>query len=363
MKKNTEKNRIRKRILITGISLLIVVMAIAVISMNYFDALLDLIDRGEVPGDSSFYNETDPYNTSDPIINTSQTEINSTEGNTTTISTTTETTIDPRIIEIQEQQREALNIPLRSDSQVINILLIGSDRREGETTGRSDSMIIFSINKRTRKIHLVSLMRALYVKIPDHGFNLLNASYSYGGSKMLRQTIENNLRVKLSDYIMIDFAGFTAAIDLVGGLDINLTLQEAEYIIANYGFSVAEGMNHLDGTMSLAYARIRKIDSDFARTRRQRDVITLLIQKMMAMNPSDLDTTARSILPLVKTNMDDSKIISLAIGALEYKDYEIKQLMLPIKNSSEIMYVNRMEVVKFDFKDNIEALQEFIYDD
>jgi len=359
-----DQNRTRKKILLIGSIILFILVVFGIGIAAYVNGLLGLIDRGELPGESNF-NESDYYytetlvETSDEIINPSSTEEEPVE----TVVTTTETTIDPRIVDARNQQKEALKIPLRSDSQIKNILLIGSDRREGETTGRSDSMIILSINNRTRKIHLVSLMRAMYVNIPEHGFTLLNASYSYGGSKLLRQTIENNFRVHIDDYIMIDFQGFVNAIDAVGGLDIELTAQEAVELNSLYGTVLVEGTNHLDGTLALGYSRIRHIDSDFARTGRQRYVIELLFQKAMSLSPADLDSLARTILPLVKTNMDDNEILGLALGALDYKDYSLRQLMIPIKNTYEIMFVNRMEVVKFDFQDNIEALQKFLYDD
>lgn len=353
----------KKTILISLSCVLIIVLIIGIGMATYIHSLVDLIETGEVEGDPSFH-ESDLIETTSGEGNTTST---SPPGESTSHAlpseTIVETTIDPRIIEAETQQQEALSIPLRSDKQVYNILLIGSDRREGETTGRSDSMIILSFNKRTQKIHLISLMRAMFVNIPDRGFGMLNAAYSYGGSKLLRQTMEDNLRVHIDDYVMIDFNGFIAAIDTIGGLDIELTEKEAAELNKVYGYALLPGNNHLDGTLSLGYARIRHIDSDFARTGRQRHVIELLIKKAMTLGPADLDALARAILPMVKTNMDDSEIINLSIGALDYKDYAISQLMLPIKKSYDMMYVRGMEVAKFEFRENIEALQEFLYDD
>ena len=358
-------SKTRKKFFTIGVIVIALIIIFGVGVAAYVNGLLGLVDRGEVPGDSSF-NESD-YTVTETISETTSngnTKPSETIDETSEpIVTTTETTIDPRIVDAKKQQHEALDIDVRSDSQVYNLLLIGSDRREGETTGRSDSMIILSINKRTHKIHLASLMRGMYVNIPDHGFYMLNAAYSYGGSKLLRQTIEDNLRVHIDDYVMIDFSGFVSAIDTIGGLDIELTAKEAAELNSFYGAALVEGFNHLDGTLSLGYARIRHIDSDFARTGRQRHVIELLIKKAMTLGPADLDALARAILPMVKTNMDDSEIINLSIGALDYKDYAVSQLMLPINKSYDMMYVRGMEVAKFEFRENIEALQEFLYED
>ena len=357
-------SQIRKRtIYITLASILGVIIIIGIVISSYIHGLIDLVATGEVEGDPSFQ-ESNMYETNhsepDTTIPSGSDQIGESAEPTETII---ETTKDPRIVEIEKQNQEALNIPLRNDNKVQNILLIGSDRREGEANGRSDTMIIFSINKRTHKIHIVSLMRAMYVNIPDRGFSMLHAAYSYGGSKLLRQTIEKNLRIRVDDYVMIDFSGFESAINTIGGLDINLTVAEANELNYLYATTYTEGANFLDGAMVLAYSRIRHIDSDFARTGRQRYVIETLIKKMMTLGPSDLDALARSILPMVKTNMDSGEMIGLAIGALDFRDYTIRQMMLPIKNSYNFMYFGSMEVVKFDYQDNIEALQDFLYDD
>lgn len=365
-KKKTARKTTRQRILLAGSIVVGLILLLGIAAMAYIKGLTDLVDQGEITGDPSFH-ESDLYITEEvtlePTFTSGETIKPTSTSSETTIETTTGPTIDPRILEAQSQQLEASLIDVRKDSSVYNILLIGSDRREGETTGRADSMIILSINKRTHKIHLVSLMRGMYVKIPDHGFYMLNASYSYGGSKLLRQTIEDNLRVHIDDYIMIDFSGFSAAIDVVGGIDIDLTDKEAAELNGQLGTALTSGTNHLDGAAALAYARIRHIDSDFARTGRQRTVIDALIRKMTSLGPVELDQTARALLPLVKTNMGSDKLINLAISFLKYKDYPISQLMLPIRNTFETIIVSRMQVTKFDFVKNVEKLHAFLFDD
>lgn len=330
-----------KKIAIVGCSILAILVIGLVAGVIYTRSLTDLVDQGDVTGNLSL-------------------QIGDLIKDEETVDQTDDA---DAISEAQSQQKEInqINIPYSED--VYNILLIGSDNRGDETNGRSDAMIILSINKKTKKIHMVSLMRALYVNIPDHGYSMLNHSFSYGGSKLLLQTIEDNLRVKIDDYIMINFSGFTKAVDAVGGVDINLTKTEVDHLKETEGYLLTAGMNHMDGALALSYSRIRHIDSDFQRTSRQRIVIDALINKMMKLNPIKLDSVARKILPLVKTNLDATKMIGMAIDALEFKDYERTQLMLPLDDTYKLIIVNKMEMVKFDFQKNIEALQEFLYMD
>ncbi len=331
-----------RRIIITvGVIMISLLLVLFLAGTVYINSLTSLYETGEV--------------TADPTIQESDLIVSS--------ETVNETDSTSQMTEAVTEQSQAELIPLRSDSQVYNILLIGADPREGETNGRSDAMIILSVNKRTHKIHIVSLERALYVDIPGRDFYMLNASYSYGGSKLLRETIEKNLRVHIDDYVRIDLTGFVAAIDTVGGLDISLTDKEVGDINSRFGISLLAGMNHLDGNLALAYSRIRKIDSDYARTGRQRKVIECLISKMGQLDPVTLDATLRQILPNVKTNLSAERVIGLAIDALTFKDYPISQLLIPIKGTYETIVVRNMQVVQFDFAQNVAALQSFLYDD
>ena len=331
----------KNRIFVVGGIVLGLILVLSISVFAYIESLTGLVDQGE----------DEPFPTTTLAVTT--TVVTETEPSTeTTIEVTTTTEVD-----------EAALIDVRSDSKVYNILLVGSDRRDTESSGRSDAMIILSVNKRTHKIHLASLTRGLYVKIPDHGKYMLNAAYSYGGSKLLRETIELNFRVHIDDYIRIDFSGFETAINSVGGIDIDLTEKEVAELNLEFGTALLPGINHLDGTLALGFSRIRHIDSDYARTGRQREVIECLIHKLGQLDAIQLDATLRQVLPLVKTNLSGDRIIGLAIDSLQYKDYPISQLMLPIKGTFKTILASGMEVQKFDFSDNIEALHEFLFED
>ncbi len=318
------------------------ILVVGIFGALYLNSLMNLIDHEEVTGNPSLQASdlVEPEETVDQPDDT------------------------PDASEAEQEQVDtSANISVMSDPNVYNILLIGTDNRGNEVNGRSDAMIILSINKETQKMHLISLQRQLYVSIPEHGFSMLNHSFSFGGPKLLLKTIEDNFRVKIDDYVIINFSGFTSAIDIVGGVDMSLTSKEAETLNAELGTALQAGSNRLNGSLALAYSRIRHIDSDYQRTSRQRKVIQALIGKMMKLNPIELDKTARKLLPLIKTNLNGTEMLSLAIKSLDYKDYPISQLMLPIAGTHKTIIVNKAQMIKFDFAKNVEALQTMMFKD
>ena len=139
-------------------------------------------------------------------------------------------------------------------SGIINILLIGQDRREGEDSkqARSDSMILCSFNQKTGQITMTSFLRDLYIPIPGHGSNRINAAYAIGGMELLRQTIQEDFQVYIDGCVEVDFVQFTQIIDLLGGVQISLRQDEAEIINQETGSSLTEGEQLLKGAQALA---------------------------------------------------------------------------------------------------------------
>lgn len=209
-----------------------------------------------------------------------------------------------------------------SGERVINILLVGQDRRSGEGQRmHSDAMILCTLNKDTKTLTMTSFMRDLYVYIPDHYNERINVPYMVGGFPLLNDTLSYTFGVRADYNVELDFAGFMAAIDLVGGLDIELTASEARYlnrwgnwdIEENQGWTLVEGMNHLNGSQALAYSRIREIDSDFKRTGRQRLVLTTLIEKAKTLPPTQLYELIKGVIPMISTDMTNAEIMNLAL--------------------------------------------------
>lgn len=340
--KTTPKTgRKTKRWLIIAIPAGVILVGVVVVGL-YVSSLTSLIKPPEYTGDPSL-NESDIFDPEDMAP--------------------TPTTVEPIETEVSGDVEAAIAaIAIPQDDQVYNMLLIGTDNLGNEVNGRSDTMMILSVNKRTNEIHIASLMRGLYVKIPGHGYSMLNASFSWGGAKLLLQTIEDNFRVHIDDYLLIDFSGFQQAIDTIGGVTINLTEAEAAYLNkANPAADLKSGANHLNGTQALAYARIRKLDSDFKRTGRQRNVIEALIKESSSLSLGQLDQLARQILPLIKTNKSGPAMLKLALNGYSWIDYPISQLMLPIDGTHKMIIVRKAQMEQYDALKNIEALHRFLY--
>lgn len=196
-----------------------------------------------------------------------------------------------------------------SDEKLINILLVGQDRREGQGRQRSDAMILCSFNPETNELSMISFLRDLYVKIPGYSDNRLNAAYVFGGFPLLTQALNENFGITVDGSFEVDFNGFKKVIDLVGGVDIELTAAEAKLI----GDGAKEGVSHLDGDHALMYARIRKLDSDFGRTARQRNVLNAVFKKVKDCSVSELMELVNEVLPMITTDMSNTEILSLAV--------------------------------------------------
>lgn len=199
--------------------------------------------------------------------------------------------------------------PLGLTGNVTNILLIGQDAREGESRGRSDSIILCSINRTSGKICMVSFLRDLYVQIPGYQDNRINAAYAFGGANLLDQTIEQNFGLTIDANIEIDFNGFEAVIDALGGVDITLTDAEYEYFHQNGQTYAVRGENHLNGEQALFYARIRYLDSDFGRTNRQRTVLLSVFNKLRTASLSELLSLADTLLPLMTVDLSNTEML------------------------------------------------------
>lgn len=201
---------------------------------------------------------------------------------------------------------------------IVHIMLVGQDRRSGESRQRSDAMILCSINKTTKTLTMTSFMRDTYVTIPGYWNSRMNSAYQIGGFPTLYDTLEYNFGIQVSHGVEVDFNGFESLIDLVGGVDIELTASEARYLNKNGNWDVdassagtwnlKAGVNHLTGAQALAYSRIRYLDSDFVRTSRQREVLTALLEKAKTLSITELYKLVDGIIPLITTDMNNADI-------------------------------------------------------
>ena len=256
---------------------------------------------------------------------------------------------------------ESQNSSLSSDPDYFNVLLIGCDKSDG-TSQRSDSMILVTIDKEHQKIKFTSFMRDLWVSIPGYEDARLNAAYSYGGAPLLTETITENFNVRIDNYVMVDFEMFEKLIDGIGGVSVDITEEEADFINETSHAKVHSGENILNGDYALIYCRIRYLDSDFNRTQRQRKVMNSILKKVMSQNPLTTLSVMSNILPLITTDISPLKLTLKAFSAVNLLKYGNDQFRIPTDDGYSNEYINGQDVLVPDIEANSEALHSFIYE-
>lgn len=261
------------------------------------------------------------------------------------------------------------------EKTVYNVLIIGEESIDtGGYRGRSDLIMIASVNKVQGTVKLTSIMRDCLVSIPGYSDNRINAAYAIGGVSMLYDTLKMNLGIDIDNYVLVNFDGFEAIVDAVGGVDVELTEAEAKYLnttnyISNPAYrNVTAGMNHFNGNQALGYCRVRNVAtleneySDFGRTSRQRRVIGTLYKSVSEMNYFGLVGLAGKCLPYVTTDLSAEEIENYINMILDIGISKgIENFRIPIKGSYSDAMIREMLVTKIDLDVNAFALKKFIY--
>ena len=255
---------------------------------------------------------------------------------------------------------------LKSDSSVKNILLLGVDARSNEEAEqtRSDTMMLISVDSKHHCIKLVSFLRDTWVYIPSLDYSQrLNAACSNGGYKNVVETIEYNFGVDIDGYVVTDFEMFKVLVDSLGGVKIDVTEKEAKEVTNHpkrYGNVTLEaGKNKLDGEQALAYCRIRKIDTDFVRTERQRTVMSAIIKKAMT-NPFKLYKMAYASAPYIETDLSKSELMGFVAKAGTCVT-KIHQTSVPFDGTWDYATIYGNSVIKINQEKNKDKLIDYIY--
>lgn len=341
MKKWDISPKTKKTLLIVLISVLSLILLLLVAGFIYMDSMLNLINKN--PDDSTMSSQE----VSEFLENEDDDPIDPSF----TVNTGTEDA---------EDEEELVYVPLNGDDNVINIMLIGQDRLPGQGRTRSDTMILLTVNKKTKEMTMTSFMRDMYVSIPGYEKNKMNATYAFGGMKLLNKTLAMNFGVHVDGNIEVDFDGFTKVVDMVGGIDIKLTSAEAAYL-NKFGHAAQAGMNHLDGAAALMHARDRTSGgSDFGRTQRQRNVLNLIFEKCKNMNLVQLNNLLTNILPMVTTDLSNKQILSYLSDIFPMlSGAEIKTQSIPANGTYEYGYSDKGRSVLFvDFEANRDILKK-----
>ena len=214
-----------------------------------------------------------------------------------------------------------------------NIALLGLDARTDTFNGtRSDCIMIVSINQATKDVKLASVYRDTYLELTNRSLDKITHAYAYGGAKLTLSSLNTNLDLNITEYVTINFDTVKTVVDAVGGVKITVTDAEAKSIP---DISSA-GTYNLNGSQALAYGRIRKIDTDYKRTERMRDVLTAVFNKVKGLNISELNNLVDTVLPHVRTNIQSSEILALLPQVASYKidtsigwPYEVRAYTTP----------------------------------
>ena len=265
---------------------------------------------------------------------------------------------------------------VQTSDDVKNILLIGIDARGDSNAGRSDTMIILSINDKAKTITMTSLLRDCYVAIPGRGNNRLNAAHAYGGAALLMQTIELNFGIHIDGFARVNFVSFPQIIDNIGGVTVGIEENEIQYINRylkeiNRIFGVDPNDSHypegqvgaqlLNGRQALAYSRIRYVGSDYARTQRQREVLNAVASKLRGMGVFEIDSFLNNTLPLISTNLDRGYVNSLITSAPSLLKYTIKEARIPADGMGTGVRIDGKSVISVDLVAARNYLNSVIY--
>lgn len=277
---------------------------------------------------------------------------------------------------IHSKMSSLADVETKSDEEIYNMLLVGVDRRDKSWNGNSDSMILVSINKADNKVSMVSLMRDTYVNIADIGYKKLNAAYAYGGGPLLCQTVTDTFRIQVDRYVAVDFFDLIDIIDIIGGVDLEISAKEAEvangYILDMCNLMGIDGSEHqipseggmvrCDGVQAVAFARNRFVgNSDFERTERQRYVIQQLMAEAKQMSVAQMTEKMQAILGHVTMNIPETEIWSMITEVPELLEYEFEMSRVPYDDMYEIIYVNSQDMLVPFWEDTLAKLQEQIY--
>ncbi|MBQ4600802.1 MAG: LCP family protein [Oscillospiraceae bacterium] len=280
-------------------------------------------------------------------------------------------------VEGLEQVEVPPTIPVGTVEQkdeVVNILLIGTDERTKKfnSFARSDSMIIVSINKNDKTVKLVSLERGMGVPILEGQYkgqyDWLTQIFQYGGADLLVRTVEECFLVDIDNYVRLNFTSVKSVIETIGGVEVELTYEEVKYLnhalheISSSQETLHTGVNRLDGPTALAYARLREIDSDWYRVKRQRKVILGVVEELKGSSLLELNALADEVLPMVQTDLTPGEIMELVLYAPNFLKSEFDQTTIPHSGTyGNMIGLKGRSLFAVDFEANAKILHDFLY--
>jgi polyisoprenyl-teichoic acid--peptidoglycan teichoic acid transferase len=269
---------------------------------------------------------------------------------------------------VEDEFKEYENV-----NKIKNIALFGIDATDGET-GRSDSIMIATLDPVHNKLKITSVMRDSYVSIDGYGQDKINHAYAYGGPELAIKTLNENFGLNIEDFISVNFSSLPTIINILGGIDIEITQEELEYINSyiddinvkdrtNSPHISYAGVQHLDGTQALAYSRIRYTSGgDYERTQRHRTVLNALFNKLTSTSVASYNSLLNEVLPYVQTNLSAADILSLGTKVLGIGN-NLEQDRFPRDGYGEGTMIDGIYYLTFDKEATVQQMRDYIFND
>ena len=258
-------------------------------------------------------------------------------------------------------------------NKIKNIALFGVDATDGKT-GRSDSIMIATLDPVHNKLKITSVMRDSYVSIDGHGQDKINHAYAYGGPELAIKTLNKNFGLNIEDFVSVNFSSLPTIINILGGIDIEITDSELQYIndyiddinsmdgTDSPHISYA-GVQHVDGTQALAYSRIRYTSGgDYERTQRHRTVLDALFNKLTNTSVASYNSLLNQVLPYVQTNLSAADILSLGTKVLGIGN-NLEQDRFPRDGYCEGAMIDGIYYLTFDKEATVQQMRDYIFND
>lgn len=256
---------------------------------------------------------------------------------------------------------------LLQDTALYNVLIVGVDSRRNDYAGRSDAMVVLTVNPLSQKVVMTSLLRDSYVDIPGHGQERLNEAYNFGGTSLLKKTIRQNYGIRIDAFMVVNFGDLIEFVDDIGGVEMTVTKKEVPVINKYtsdqnkeiYGrkdnpdaLPVKGGTYRFNGMQALAYARVRYVGLDFGRTERQRKVLSAAVKQLLSLPVDKQVQVIAKYMLRVKTDLTVPELLYLILVFATLDQYETSSIALPVEGTYKYQRVNGKEVIAVDLAAN-----------
>ncbi|MBI6077498.1 LCP family protein [Clostridium perfringens] len=261
-------------------------------------------------------------------------------------------------VEINKENLSINEKQVKEEKYIKNIALFGIDAPKGKV-GRSDAIMILTLDEEHKVMKLTSIMRDSYVDIPGHGDDKINHAYAFGGPELAMKALNENFKVNVEDFMAVNFTSLPEIIDKLGGVKINIIPEEIHHIPG----ITSPGEQVLNGEEALAYSRIRyATGGDYKRTERQRVVLEAVFEKLKSTPTKEYPSLIDDFLPYIETNMSSMDMIKLATDAAQLVKGNLETARFPLDGYCDGKMINGVWYLVYDRQATLNQIQEYIYD-